>query len=86
MPPQPETATPAPHSLRARVLRAIVEVAFIMFLFYANLLMGEFDRNVGAGKSLSAAIYDVLTIQNFAIGLVAAFIGYIIVEQLRKRL
>ena len=86
MSPQLETPTPAPPDLHARVLRAILEVAFIMFLFYANLLMGEFDRNAGAGKTLFAALYDVLTVQNFAIGLIAALIGYIVVEQFRKRL
>jgi hypothetical protein len=86
MPSQLETPTQKPKTRRARVLRAIIEVAFIIFLFYSNLLMGEFDRNAGHGKSLSAALYDVLTPQNFAIGIIAALIGYIIVEQLRRRL
>jgi hypothetical protein len=57
-----------------------------MFLFYSNLLMGEFDHSTGAGKTLSAALYDILTAENFAIGLIAAFIGYVVFEQLRKRL
>lgn len=30
--------------------RAVIEVAFIMFLFYANLLMGEFERTGMGGR------------------------------------
>jgi hypothetical protein len=33
------------------VWRAVIEVAFIMFLFYANLLMGEFERSGMGGGS-----------------------------------
>ena len=28
-----------------KVWRALIEVGFIMFLFYSNLLMGEFGRS-----------------------------------------
>ena len=31
------------------VLRAVIEVGFIVFLFYSNLLMGEFTRSYGQG-------------------------------------
>ncbi len=67
-------------------LRAAIEIAFIVFLFYSNLLMGEFTRGNGAGKTLGAALVDVFTPANFAIALVSAGIGYLVFEYLRKRL
>jgi len=67
--------------------RAVVEVAFIVFLFYANLLMGEFERSgMGRAKGLAWAIRDVLTVANFEIAMIAAFIGYMLFEFLRKKL
>jgi hypothetical protein len=43
--------------MNRKVWRPIVEVAFIIFLFYSNLLMGEFERaNSSGGKSLSHAL------------------------------
>jgi hypothetical protein len=67
--------------------RAIVEVGFIIFLFYSNLLMGEFERSGTAqGKSLLWAMGDVFTGRNFLIAVTAGFIGYLLVEFLRKRL
>lgn len=64
--------------------RAIVEVAFIIFLFYANLLMGEFTASSGRGKSLAFALKDIFTRTDFAIALISAFIGYVVFESLRK--
>jgi hypothetical protein len=81
MPPTPES----PRSL-SHVLRALIEVAFIIFLFYSNLLMGEFNRSAGQGKTLAAALADIFTLANFAIALVAAIVGYIVFEYLRKKL
>jgi hypothetical protein len=66
--------------------RAIVEVAFIVFLFYSNLLMGEFTRSNGQGKSLWFAMVDVFMGTNLAIALVSALIGYVVFEFLRKKL
>ena len=66
--------------------RAIVEVAFIVFMFYSNLLMGEFTRSNGQGKSLWFAMVDVFTGTNLAIALVSALIGYVVFEFLRKKL
>jgi hypothetical protein len=66
--------------------RAIVEVAFIVFLFYSNLLMGEFTRSNGQGKSLWFAMVDVVTGTNLAIAFVSAVIGYLVFEFLRKKL
>jgi len=67
------------------ILRALVEVGFIIFLFYSNLLMGEFARASGRGKSLAFAIRDEFTLANFAIAIACGFIGYVVVEYLRKR-
>jgi hypothetical protein len=67
------------------VLRAVIEIGFIVFLFYANLLMGEYTASRGEGKALSAALSDIVTGKNLAIALVSAFIGYIAFEYLRKK-
>jgi hypothetical protein len=66
--------------------RALVEVAFIVFLFYSNLLMGEFTRANGQGKTFALALSDIVTPANFAIAIVSAFIGYGVFEFLRKKL
>lgn len=68
------------------LLRAVLEIAFIIFLFYSNLLMGEFNRSSGHGKSLAWALRDILTGSNFVIALISAFIGYAVFETLRKKL
>jgi Na+/melibiose symporter-like transporter len=68
------------------IWRALVEAGFIVFLFYANLLMGEFTRSAGKGKTMAAALCNIITTANFSIALVSAFIGYFVVEFLRKRL
>jgi hypothetical protein len=67
-------------------LRAAIEIGFIVFLFYSNLLMGEFTRSAGQGKTLMVALRDILTPTNLVIGLAAASIGYLIFEFLRKKL
>jgi hypothetical protein len=73
--------------VKKNVWRAVVETGFIVFLFYSNLLMGEFTRS-GAerGKGLAWAIRDIFTASNFTIAAGAALIGYILVEYLRDRL
>ena len=73
--------------MRNRFLRAFIEVAFIIFLFYSNLLMGEFERSGMAGtRGLLWAMRDVFTEANFAIAVIAALIGYVLFEFLRNRL
>jgi hypothetical protein len=68
------------------VWRAVIEVGFIIFLFYSNLLMGEFERSgMGLKRGVVWAIEDVLTWANFEIAMIAALIGYLFVEFLRKR-
>jgi hypothetical protein len=69
----------------APIWRALVEVGFIVFLFYSNLLMGEFTRVNGQGKSLAFAIKDIFTLNNLVIALISGLIGYVVVEYLRKR-
>jgi hypothetical protein len=66
--------------------RVVVEVAFIVFLFYANLLMGEFTRANGQGKTFAVAIHDIVTPTNFLIALISALIGYVVFEYLRHKL
>jgi hypothetical protein len=68
------------------VLRAVLEVAFIVFLFYSNLLMGEFTVVNGQGKNLAFALNDIFTGTNFLIAMISAVIGYVGFETLRKKL
>jgi hypothetical protein len=66
--------------------RAAIEVGFIIFLFYSNLLMGEFERSgMGQKRGVAWAIADVFTAANFEIATITARIGYILFEFLRKR-
>jgi hypothetical protein len=74
-----------PGEKQSGKLRAAVEVGFIIFLFYSNLLMGEFTRSNGQGKTLAFAIQDIFTLSNFAIAVISGLIGYVIVEFLRKQ-
>jgi hypothetical protein len=72
--------------MKKNAVRAVVEVGFIMFLFYSNLLMGEFERSgMGRKRGIVWAIEDIFTIANFEIATVAAITGYILFEFLRKR-
>ena len=65
----------------------MVEIGFIVFLFYSNLLMGEFERSgLARHRGVIWALSDVFTAANFEIAAVAAVIGYVLVEFLRTRL
>jgi hypothetical protein len=76
-----------PNRRRLRPLwRAVIEVAFIVFLFYSNLLMGEFTASNGRGKTLAVALIDIFTRTNLLIALISALIGYVVFEYLRKKL
>jgi hypothetical protein len=72
--------------VKKAVLRALIEVGFIVFLFYSNLLMGEFERS-GQGRKmgLAWAVTDILTSTNFAIAISAGLVGYVIFEFLRSK-
>ena len=77
---------PTVNGAKKSVARAAIEIAFIMFLFYANLLMGEFERSgTGQRRGLGWAITDIFTYSNFGIAVAAAFVGYIVFEYLRTR-
>ena len=66
--------------------RAAIEIAFIIFLFYANLLMGEFERSgPGQKRGLIWAMAEVFTSKNFGIAMSAAILGYFVFEYLRTR-
>jgi len=67
------------------VLRACVEVAFIIFLFYSNLLMGEFTVGNGRGKTWAYAFADIFTLKNFGIALVSAAVGFTVFQGLRNK-
>jgi hypothetical protein len=83
--PQIETAI-MPHIMKRNVWRMIVEVGFIIFLFYSNLLMGEFEKSgMGQNRGLIWAISDIFTVSTLEIAIVAATIGYILLEFLRTR-
>lgn len=72
--------------MKKAVIRAIIEVGFIIFLFYSNLLMGEFERSgMGLRNGLGWAIRDIFTVPNFGIAILAGLVGYVVVEILRNR-
>ncbi|MGD0281958.1 MAG: hypothetical protein ABSB95_06310 [Dissulfurispiraceae bacterium] len=77
---------PKDNKKLAPVSRAVVETGFIIFLFYSNLLMGEFTNTNGQGKSLVFAVKDIFTPTNFAIAIITALIGYVVFECLRRKL
>jgi hypothetical protein len=74
-------------SFLAPILRALIETGFIIFLFYANLFMGEYEKS-GNGQKKGAlwALNDILTVNNFIIAIVASIIGYFVFEFLRKKI
>jgi hypothetical protein len=73
-------------AMKKNVWRAVIEVGFIIFLFYSNLLMGEFERSgMGVKRGVVWAIEDVFTIANFEIAAIASLIGYILFEFLRNK-
>jgi len=72
--------------MKKHLWRAVIEIGFIVFLFYSNLLMGEFERTgLGQKRGFSWAIEDVFTVANFEIAMIAALIGYVLVEFLRRK-
>ena len=67
--------------------RTLVEMGFIIFLFYSNLLMGQYNLGHDFGdKPILVAINNIVTLDNFIIAVAAAFIGHIVFDSLRKRL
>ena len=72
--------------MKKNIGRGLIEIGFIIFLFYSNLLMGEFERSgMGQKNGLLWAVSDVFTNANFQIAAIAALIGYVLVEFLRAK-
>jgi hypothetical protein len=66
--------------------RAVIEVGFIIVLYYSNLLMGEYERSgPGQAKGLLWALQDIFTGINFAIAVSTALVGHLVFEFLRKK-
>jgi len=69
------------------IWRTILEVGFIVFLFYSNLLMGEFTKSgIGQSKGIVWALKEIFTITNFCIAIIAGFIGHLGLSYFRKKL
>jgi hypothetical protein len=72
--------------MKERIARALIEAGFIVFLFYANLLMGEYERSaMGSTRGFAWAVSDILTAPNLVIAIIAALVGYATFEFLRRR-
>ena len=70
----------------APMWRAFVEAGFIVFLYYSNLLMGEFEGSgLGRRNGLLWALNDIFTASNFIIAIASSLVGYLVFEFLRKR-
>ncbi len=71
----------------APIWRTVIEVSFIIFLFYSNLLMGQYTVTApGQDKGLLWAIENIFTVENFVIAFITALIGHLVFEFLRKRI
>lgn len=76
--------TPKIRKTHNPIARAIIEISFIIFLFYSNLLMGQFTAGQPA-KTLRSALHDIITGQTVAIAIGSALIGYVVFEYLRGK-
>jgi hypothetical protein len=76
--------TPAVRRVLKPFYRAAIEIGFIIFLFYANLLMGEYTRTNDHGHTLWFALADIFTLKNFVIAVAAAIFGHAVFEFLRR--
>jgi hypothetical protein len=75
-----------PGTMKSDTRRAFIEIGFIVFLFYSNLLMGEFEHSgIGQTRGLISALSDMFTAYNLGIAIAAATIGYILIEFLRTK-
>jgi hypothetical protein len=79
-------SNPKGHRKLTPIWRAIIEIGFIIFLFYSNLLMGEFTRANGKGKAWAFAIEDIFTDTNLAIAIISGLMGYVVFEYLRRKI
>lgn len=80
------SSNPKPPKRLAPTWRAVVEIGFIVFLFYSNLLMGEFTRANSKGKTLAFAFKDIVSATDLDIAVISGVLGYLGFDYLRKRL
>ncbi len=73
------------HAPKNAHLRAAIEIGFIIFLFYSNLLMGEFTVKADQGRTLLSAVQDMVTWKTFVIALVTSVVGHLGFEVLRRK-
>lgn len=71
--------------MKRKIIHAFIEMLFIIFLFYSNLFMGEYERSGAHKASFLFALEDIFTFSNFTIALISSFIAYIVFEYLRKK-
>lgn len=83
---QDQQTTKKIRTIKKIILRIAIEVGFIAFLFYSNLLMGEYVRS-GKGRvyGFAWALHDIFTVSNFLIAIIAGFCGYVAFEMLRRQ-
>ncbi len=68
------------------VWRTVVETGFIVFLFYSNLLMGQFTvSGLGQSRGFLWAVREIFTGTNFIIAVVTALLGHLVFEYFRRR-
>ncbi len=73
--------------MKKKIFRTVVEMGFIIFLFYSNLLMGEFTNSEKVNKhGIIWAIRDIFTVYNFFIAVMLAFVGQTVFGFLRKKI
>ena len=66
--------------------KGTLEVAFIIFLFFSNLLMGEYNKSgLGNTKGLFWALEDIFTLSNAIIAIVLATIGHFFFDYLKNK-
>jgi hypothetical protein len=69
------------------IWRTVVEVGFIVFLYYSNLLMGQYTATgLGQTHGLLWSIQNIFTPANFIIGVATGLIGQMVIEFFRKRI
>ena len=70
-----------------KIQRTILETLFIIFLFYSNLLMGEFNRSgPGQKNGILWVINDIFTLSNFMIAIITATVIHLAFAYLRDKL
>jgi len=69
------------------IRRAAMEMGFIIFLFYSNLLMGQYNRGHDfSNRPLSIAFREIITLDNLIIAVITAFLGHFVFDYMRKRI